>query len=227
MIKVASGDLTFKPTLSRIAKTKAKVILSSGGASLKEILNSIKYFKKISKSNLKKRLAILHCVSAYPAPINELNLNSIKFLKDRTNLTIGYSNHSPNPNVVITALNLGAKIIEVHFTDNKKNNSIRDHSLSFDYTDLKNVAEYIKNIRKILGQNNKKPQRCEKKNIKLIRKGLVASKNIKKYEIIKSNHLSFARPATYFNFDQMHKLIGKKIKLNKKKGELFKKNDFN
>ena len=170
VIKIASGDSTFKPTLLKAAKSKAKIILSTGGTAFKEILNSIKYLKKNSKLNLKRRLAILHCISAYPAPINELNLNSITYLKKKTGLIVGYSNHSPNPNVIPLAINLGAYIRVFQFTNDTYNESGRDAALSFDFQDLKkflNSSEIGKNVGKI----DKKVQKSEKENILSIRKG--------------------------------------------------------
>ncbi len=226
VIKIASGDSTFKPTLLKAAKSKAKIILSTGGTTFKEILNTIKYLKKNSKLNLKRRLAILHCISAYPAPINELNLNSIIYLKKKTGLIVGYSNHSPNPNVIPLAIDLGAKIIEVHFTNDKNNKSIRDHALSFDFQDLKNISEFIRTRKKIFGKIDKRVQKSEIENILTIRKGIIASKKIKKFKIISKNDLKFARPAKEFSYSKLKNLIGRKIKNGKKKGEIIKKSDF-
>ena len=225
VIKVASGDSTFKPLLNKIAKIKTKIILSTGGTTINEILNSIKYIKKISRINIKKRLILLHCVSAYPVPLDEVGLRAIEYLKKKTKLNIGYSNHAKNPFVAAIALNLGAKIIEVHFTDNKNNKSIRDHALSFDYNDLKNLVDYRNNMKKILGERSKIVQKSEKKNIPIIRKGIIASKIMKKFKIIKENDLQFARPANNFSYNEIYKLIGKKIKFRKKKGEIIKKKD--
>ena len=129
VIKIASGDSTFKPLLNKIAKSKAKIILSTGGTTINEILNSIKYIKKISRISIKKRLILLHCVSAYPVPLDEVGLHSIKYLEKKTKLNIGYSNHTKNPFVAAMALSLGAKVIEVHFTDNKNNKSITPYHL--------------------------------------------------------------------------------------------------
>ena len=226
VIKIASGDSTFKPLLLKAAKSKAKLILSTGATTTSEILNSINYIKKNSKTNIRKKLVILHCISAYPAPMHELNLNSIRYLSKKTRLYTGYSNHSPNPIAATIALNLGAKIIEVHFTDNKNNNSIRDHSLSFNFDDLKNLVEYKKYKKKIIGKSQKKIQKSEKKNIPVIRKGLIASKKLKKNKIINQKDLQFARPANYFTYEDADKLIGKKIKIDKKKGSIIKKEDF-
>jgi N,N'-diacetyllegionaminate synthase len=226
IIKIASGDSTFKPLLFKAAKSGAKIILSTGGTTFKEIIKSINYIKKYSKIDIKKKLIILHCISAYPVPIKEVNLQTIPFLKKKTKLIVGYSNHSCNPFVSAMALNFGAKVIEVHFTDNKKNKSIRDHALSFDFNDLKHIAEYKNNIKKISGYINKKIQKSEKANIPIIRKGIVASNNIKKLKIIEPFDLQFARPANNFSYEEAYKLIGKKIKFNKKKGEVIQRNDF-
>lgn len=225
VIKIASGDLNFKPLLKKVAKSNSKIILSTGASSINEILESIKCIKKYSKINIKKKLAILHCVSSYPAPSNELNLDSINYLMDKTQLTVGYSNHSKNPLASIIALVLGAKIIEIHFTDNKKNRSLRDHELSFDYNDMKKFIDDKDSISKMRGVYKKKIQLSEIPNLKKIRKGIIASHKLEKFKIIKKTDLSFARPATNFNYYEMDKILGRKLKFNKKKGEVFFKKD--
>ena len=80
-------------------------------------------------------------------------------------------------------------------------------------------------MKKILGQRNKMVQKSEKKNISIIRKGIIASKIIKKFKIIKENDLQFARPANNFSYDEVYKLIGKKIKVRQNKGEIIKKKE--
>ena len=109
VIKIASGDSTFKPLLLKAAKSKAKLYYLLELQQL-EILNSINYIKKNSKTNIRKKLVILHCISAYPAPMHELNLNSIRYLSKKTRLYTGYSNHSPNPIAATIALNLVQKL---------------------------------------------------------------------------------------------------------------------
>ena len=93
VVKVASGDINFFPTIDNIIKLKKKIILSTGNSTISEISKTISYIKKKSKY-IFKNLSILHCVSLYPTPIEEANIQKIKYLKKKyPNITIGYSNH--------------------------------------------------------------------------------------------------------------------------------------
>ena len=128
-IKIASGDITFKPVLKLVLETNKPIILSTGASNIKEIDEAVKYIEKfIGKDDIKNKLYLLHCVSAYPTPIKQANLKSIPFLKDRYGLKVGYSNHVIGINACLTAIALGADLVEVHFTDNKINREFHDHA---------------------------------------------------------------------------------------------------
>ena len=110
--------------------------------------------QEISKALKKlknKNVAVLHCVSLYPCEYEKANLNRILALKENfKNITIGYSDHCKNVGASVSAINLGAKIIEKHFTINKNKIGL-DHSLSADPHDLKIICEYAKHYKNSLG----------------------------------------------------------------------------
>lgn len=224
-IKIASGDLTFKPVLKLAAMTSKPIILSTGGSTVFEIDEAINYLSSfIGKEELKSKLCLMHCISSYPTPLEQANLNSIPFLKERYNLKVGYSNHVIGIDACLTAIAVGADFVEVHFTDNKFDRSFHDHALSFDEDDLKNYFLKSKNVLDSLGIYDKVPQECEKKNLPSLRKGIVAAKLIKKNEILNKESLTFARPATNFSSNDIQKLIGKKVKSDIQQGEIIKTN---
>ena len=116
--KVASLEITNIPLLKEISKTNKPVIISTGGATLKEITDALKYLKN-------KNIALLKCTVNYPADLNELNLNTLIDLKSKfKNIEIGYSDHTVGDIAAVSAVSLGASIIEKHFTYSKKINSI-------------------------------------------------------------------------------------------------------
>ena len=113
----------------------------------------------------------------------EFNEN-IKYLFDKLSFTIGYSDHTLGLDAVYTAVSMGAKIIEKHFTIDKNFSSFRDHSLS---TDFKEMSEMVKKIRKIellKGHYQKRIQTCEKFLLNTIRRAPYAANNIKKGELL-------------------------------------------
>ena len=222
VVKVASGDLNFYPTLDRIIKSNKKIILSTGNSSLKEIDKTIRYIKK-KKKIISNYLALLHCVSTYPTSIEKTNIRKITFLKKRyPNITIGYSNHCCEKEAVLSAAALGAKIIEIHITYSKKNKKFRDHELSFDKNDLKKLVKSIRLTHKSVKEFFLNPDKEQQKQKRNMRKGIVALSEIKKGEKFNKKNIHFARPAKYFQHTDIKKLIGKKSKRNFKKGFLIK-----
>lgn len=222
--KIASGDITFKPVIKEAAKTGKHIILSTGAADLNEIDRAVMWIREvIGNDHLEDRLTLMHCVSAYPTPIEEANILSIPFLRDRYHVNVGYSNHVIGSTGCLAAVALGATLIEVHFTDQKEGRQFRDHSLSFDATDLKCFIQQANDVRLSLGQYGKVPQSCEKQNIPLIRKGIIAAKDIKAGEILTEEHLMYSRPATEFSSEDLVKIVGKKVIKDIKRGYLILK----
>ena len=142
--KISSGLLTNLPLIKEIKKTGKSIMLSTGMASIEEIKTVVKNIQNKRKNNL----AILHCVSVYPAAIGETNLNSIRYLNRKFNVITGYSDHVLNYKASLLAVAAGAKIIEKHFTlDNKARGF--DHKISLDPKEFKNMVTEIRKIEKI------------------------------------------------------------------------------
>jgi len=163
--KISSGDNEFYPLIESICKFKKPVILSTGLVNLYKIKKIVKFIKK--NIDYRSKLALLHCVSTYPTPIEEANLRSINVLKENfKELTIGYSDHTLGINAAILSAACGAKIIEKHFTIDKNFSNFRDHKISADPKDMTKMVKKIRNIEKILGNSVKDIQKSE--NIGLI-----------------------------------------------------------
>lgn len=222
--KIASGDLTFKPVIQEAARSGKPLLISTGGATLDEIDQAVEWVRQeVSEENLKEKLTLMHCVSAYPTPIEEANVLSIPFLRERYNLNIGYSNHVMGVEASLAAVSLGASVVEVHFTDQKEGREFRDHALSFDPHDLKTFISMANKIKVSLGAFGKEPQPCEKEGIDLMRKGVVAAKDLRSGDTLTLENLMFARPATGFKSSEIEKLIGKTINQDIKSGCLIPK----
>jgi N,N'-diacetyllegionaminate synthase len=219
--KIASGDITFKPVIQKAARTGKPLIISTGAATLDEIDQAIGWVEaEVGSENLKERLILMHCVSAYPTPIEQANILSIPFLKERYGLRVGYSNHVIGMSACLAAVALGADVIEIHFTDCKEGREFRDHALSFDQNDLKTFIQTANEIRKSLGKYSKEVQSCEKDGVSLMRKGVIAARDLKSGSILSEDDLMFARPATEFSSNEIHLLIGQTLKVDLSQGYL-------
>ncbi|EKD70842.1 MAG: spore coat polysaccharide biosynthesis protein E, partial [uncultured bacterium] len=218
-IKIASGDITFRPVIAAAAQTGKPIILSTGAATIDEIDHAVQWVAaEIMPAKLTDRLILMHCVSAYPTPIAEANMLSIPFLRKRYHVHVGYSNHVIGMNACLAAVSLGATLIEVHFTDQKEGRFFRDHSLSFDANDLRRFIQSAKEIHSSLGKYGKSVQACERANIPLMRKGIIAAAPIQAGELLTVKNLMYARPADEFSAMEISALLGKCLNRNIPKG---------
>ena len=213
LIKIASSDNNFFPLIEKVLKSKKSIIISTGMTNTSQIKDLTNYiYKVIGKKSAEKRIALLHCVTSYPVEDRFANLRSVEYLIKNSKLTIGYSDHTLGNDACIAAVAMGAKVIEKHFTINKKFSKFRDHALSADYTDLKNIVSRIRKVEKQLGRFNKEIQKPEKKLIKIVRRAVYADRDIFPGEKISIKNVKFLRPSLTSNFFYLKKIIGRKIK---------------
>jgi sialic acid synthase SpsE len=165
--------LTNIPLIKAAAKLKLPIILSSGMAYKNEISQAIKAVKKINN----KGVAVLKCTSVYPAQDNILNLSSILEYKKIFKVPIGYSDHSLGIEACIAAVSLGARIIEKHFTLNKKKKGA-DHQLSLEPKEFKKMVKIIRKIETMLGDPKIYPSKKEIRSRSKYHRYLVANGNI-------------------------------------------------
>ena len=225
VIKIASGDLTFEPTIRAAAATGKPVILSTGLGTVEEIDQAVAWFRDAAgPRGLSERLVLMHCVSAYPTPIEQANVRSIPFLKKCYGLTTGYSNHVLEGEAVLAAVALGAQLIEVHLTDRKTGRDFRDHALSFEPSDLAALIESIARVRASLGSYGKERQPCELESLLVARKGVVAARDLPVGTLLGDDDLMYARPATEFAAAERVSLIGKTLTMATRRGELIARN---
>ena len=211
--KVASPEINHFELLKRIAKTKKPVILSTGVATMKDIDNAIEVLKKYKSGSI----SILKCVTSYPSPTKELNLNSIKTLISKYPYRIGFSDHSISHLPGIAAVALGATILERHLTLNHKNIAL-DSFFSSDFNDFKKYVKAIRDCELSLGVNELKLTKSSKKSIKF-KRSIYCSKEIKKGEIFSDNNISIVRPAFGLNPKYYGKILNKPAKKKYNKGD--------
>lgn len=214
--KIASPEITDIPLLEKVAKTGKPIIISTGLASKKDLDLAVNTLKK----NRCRKIVILKCTSAYPAPLNELNLAAIKTLKNRYKTIVGFSDHSLGVVAPTIAVSLGAKVIEKHINLEKNKMSVDD----FFSLKISEFQEMIKNIRdteKIIGNENIKISKNSLKNL-AGRKSIYVTKNIDKGEIFTKQNISSIRPSFGLHPKFLKFLLGKKSKKNLKFGQKMK-----
>ncbi|NOX34953.1 MAG: N-acetylneuraminate synthase [Deltaproteobacteria bacterium] len=206
--KIPSGEITNLPYLEKIGSLGKKIIMSTGMADIKEIQFALNVFENAGSNS--RNIALLHCCTDYPAIPEYVNLRAITTLKKKfPGIKIGYSDHTVGIEAVIAAVTLGAEIIEKHFTLDKSMKG-PDHKASLDPDELKGMVCAIRNIEKALGNGKKGPGPAEIKNKKIVRKSIVALKNIKKGEKFSQFNITTKRPGTGISPVEWHNLMGKK-----------------
>lgn len=214
-IKIPSGEITNYPFLRKIAKLEKKVLISTGMATVDEIKRALEVLNK-----RKKDVTILHCTSDYPANLKDLNLKFINRLK-QFGYEVGYSDHSASVITPSIAVALGCKVVEKHFTLSK-NLKGPDHKASLEPKELTKMIKYIRDTEKMLGSNEKIITKSEQKTKLLVRKSIVASKNIKKGEFFSLKNITTKRPGSGLSPFKIKKFLGKKSIKNYKKDQLIK-----
>ena len=217
IIKIPSGEINNTQLLKCIAKMNKKIIISTGMASLKEVEFAIKILKKNGLNN--KKILVLQCTTDYPTQLKDVNLNAMTAMKKKFKVEVGLSDHTIGHEASISAVSLGAKIIEKHIT---LNNNMKgpDHKASLNPKKFKELVAKIRNVEILLGNHLKKPSKSELKNKKIVRKSIVAKNNIKKGEIFSDANIICKRPEGGISPIYWNNIIGKKSKQN------FKVDDF-
>ena len=219
IFKIPSGEITNLPYLKKIGGLNKKIILSTGMSNMNEIKNALNILVK--SGTKKKNITVLHANTEYPTPIRDVNLRSMLSIGKILNVNFGYSDHTLGFEVSVAAVALGASCIEKHFTLNS-NMRGPDHRASLEPKELTKMINAIRNIEIALGSSIKRPSKSEMPNIKIVRKSLVASQDIKKGEIFTEQNLTTKRPGTGLSPFKIIKFLGKRSLKNYKKDQQIK-----
>jgi len=184
LIKVGSGEVTNIPYLRTIGSQKKTVILSTGMSNLAQVATAYDTLLTAGAPSV----ALLHCTTNYPCPVDEVNLKAMCTLRDAFKCQVGYSDHTMGLEVPVAAVALGAEIIEKHFTLDR-NMEGPDHKASLEPAELKTMVRQIRNIEAALGDGIKRPNKSESENAKVVQKSILAKRPIKKGEVLTEDNL--------------------------------------
>lgn len=218
-IKIASMDCNNYDFINYVARFKKTTILSTGLSNISEIDSAVRAFEKSKNKNL----IILHCNSTYPPNDKDNNLLRILTLKKLYPYPIGLSDHSLGVPISLASVALGAKVIEKHFTINKKLKGW-DHHMSLSPEEMNNLVTNSKRIFISLGQS--RVFRVEKpKQVQAFRRSIVAKKEIKKYKKITIDDVDFKRPGTGLAPNMTKFILGRKAKRSIQTDQIIKIKD--
>ena len=216
-IKIPSGEITNLPFLREIGICNKNIIISTGMANLSEIKQALLILE--DSGTAKSKITVLHCNTAYPTPMTDVNLKAMLTIKKECDVNVGYSDHTLGTEVPVAACALGATIIEKHFTIDRKMIG-PDHMASLEPVELKSMVKKIRNIEKALGNGIKKPSLSETKNIEIARKSIIAKRDIIKGELFTVENITTKRPALGISPMKWDEVIGTPAIRNFKEDDL-------
>ena len=216
--KIGSFELNHLPLIKKVALTKKPIIFSVGMGTIDEIKKVIKIIKKYGTN----KIIIMKCTSKYPAKNDYLNLSTISDLRKRFNVEIGFSDHSLGITGAITAVALGASVIEKHLTIKKNDNAI-DSKFSSDFKEFKELVTQCNLAWLSRGEVFYGPTKDEKDSFKR-RRSIYVTKDMIKGEKFNLKNLRIIRPSFGLKPEYFYKVIGKKAKKDLKSGTPLSKN---
>jgi|ETNmetMinimDraft_13_1059891.scaffolds.fasta_scaffold18952_3 N-acetylneuraminate synthase/N,N'-diacetyllegionaminate synthase len=187
--KVASMDINNLPFLKYIASFGKPMIISTGMATIAEILEAINSVRDAGNG----KIVLLHCISKYPVDAKEANLRNISYFKEIFGLPVGYSDHGVENITSYVAVSLGACLIEKHFTVDKTMPG-PDHKISADPQEMIQLVQGIRAIEESMGKRFNTIERPDKKEATMFRRSLHSKVDIPKGTVINARMLKCVRP---------------------------------
>lgn len=214
--KIASFEITDIPLIKYIASKHKPIILSTGIATLEDIQLAVDTIRAEGNDDI----TLLKCTSAYPAPIEDANLLTMQDMKQRFNVKVGLSDHTQGIEVPITAVALGAKVIEKHFIIDKSIGG-PDVAFSMEAKDFANMVKSIRNVEKAMGKVYY-PKDTSKIKGREYARSLYVAKDMKKGDIITQENIRSVRPGFGLHPKYLKEIIGKKVNQDLYKGDRMK-----
>lgn len=202
--KVASFEILDLPLLRKIASKGKPIIMSTGMATLEEIDEAVQTVREAGS----KEISLLKCTSAYPAPVEEMNLRTIPHMAERFGMPVGLSDHTLGSDVAVASVALGACIVEKHFTLSRKT-PCPDSVFSIEPEEFKAMVEAIRNVEKALGQISYDitPGQTE---LRAFRRSLFVVKDVKAGEVFTEENIRSIRPGDGLKPKYIHNVIGRR-----------------
>lgn len=215
IFKIPSGELTNLPLLQHIARFGKPMIVSTGMGTIEEIKEAVEAIQAAGNDDI----TVLHCVTDYPTPPEQVNLRAMHVIQAALGVPIGYSDHSMGIEASVIAVAAGAKVIEKHFTLDC-NLPGPDHKASLEPKDLGEMVKGIRKVEVLLGSGKKQPNEAELAVAKIVRRSVIAARDLKIGETITSGMVLLRRPGTGIEPARLGEVIGRTLSRDVKEGVL-------
>ena len=215
--KLPSGEITNLPFLAHVARKGRPLIISTGMSTLGEVETALQTVAAAGDPPV----ALLHCVSNYPADPAQTNLRAMLTMHAAFGVPVGYSDHTPGIEVALAAVALGACIIEKHFTLDKTLPG-PDHQASSEPAELQALIRGIRKVEASLGTGRKVPARCEANTAGVGRKSLIAAADLPSGEVLTERSIAIKRPGNGLPPAARPYVVGRTLKVAVRAGEVLR-----
>ena len=205
-IKIGSGEITWLEQLDYIARKGIPVMLATGDATLSEIDEAVRTIQKTGN----KDLVLMQCITNYPSKLDSANVNVLKTYQSAFDVLTGYSDHSPGHVVALASVVLGGRVIEKHFTLNKKDKG-PDHPHSMEPDEFKFMVDSIREVERAMGSTVKEVVAEEGETVFVQRRCLYAKNPLKAGQVLTEDDITVLRPALGIQPKYKQTIIGKKV----------------
>lgn len=203
--KIPSGEITNLPYLRRISSMGLPVIMSTGMATMDEVGSALDVLLEngVERTNV----TLLHCTTEYPAPILSVNMRAMITMREAFGTAVGYSDHTVGIEVPLVAAALGASVIEKHLTLDRSLSG-PDHAASLEPDEFAAMVEEVRIVEQVLGDGVKTPSAAELENRDVVRRSIVASRDIMAGEELTEENLAAKRPGTGISAMLWDEIVG-------------------
>ena len=205
--KIPSGEITNKGLIEHVARKGRPLILSTGMSTLDEVRRAVGWISAVSSAPL----TVLHCVTEYPAPADQINLRAMDALREALGLPVGYSDHTLGTEISVAAVALGAAMIEKHLTLGRAMIG-PDHAASLEPAEFAEMIRQIRAVSSALGDGVKRPAPCEEKNRAATRRSLVAARALPAGRALARADLAAKRPDVGVSPADLDRVLGKTLR---------------
>jgi N,N'-diacetyllegionaminate synthase len=218
--KIPSGEITNHTLLAHIARKGKPLLLSTGMSTLEEVADAL----EVVRSNHASAVVLLHCVSSYPADVNECNLRAMETLRAAFGVPVGWSDHTLGMTVSYAAVALGAAVLEKHFTLDR-NLPGPDHAASLEPDELRYLVATVRSMEAALGDGQKRPTASELEQVGVVRRSLHASLELPAGHRMVGKDLVALRPGTGIPASRAEQIVGRELRRSLQAGEMISEDD--
>lgn len=208
-IKIGSGEITWLEMIEYTAKKGIPIMLATGDATMSEIDEAVRTIEKTGN----KDLVLMQCITNYPSKIDSANVNVLKTYQSAFGCLTGYSDHSPGHVVALASTVIGGRVIEKHFTLNKKDKG-PDHPHSMEPNEFKFMVDSIREVERAMGSSRKEVVAEEGETVFVQRRCLYAKRDLVAGQTLTADDITVLRPALGIPPKFKNTIIGKNINKN-------------